>query len=193
MRLGTCTWAIWRRSTRIRATPGQLDLVLALKWVKENVAEFGGDPARVLIFGQSGGGAKCAALMATPVANGLFHRVMTMSGQQIKGASIEIASGRAKTVLEKMGAGGLKGKELVAKLNSLTMEQIQEGARAVSSDWLPVVDNVVLFRNPFDPDAPKLSENGADDAGQHARRDGGGRRGELDVGAGSGGAGCGGA
>ena len=73
---------------------GQLDLVLALKWVKENIAEFGGDPSRVLIFGQSGGGAKCAALMATPAAKGLFHRVMTMSGQQIKGASIEIASGQ---------------------------------------------------------------------------------------------------
>ena len=137
---------------------GQLDLVLALKWVKQNVAEFGGDASRVLIFGQSGGGAKCAALMATPAAKGLFHRVMTMSGQQIKGASIEIASGRAATVLEKMGAGGLKGKDLVAKLDSLTMEQIQDGARAVSSDWLPVVDNGVLSRNPFDPDAPALSE-----------------------------------
>jgi para-nitrobenzyl esterase len=137
---------------------GQLDLVLALKWVKGNIAEFGGDPTRVLIFGQSGGGAKCAALMATAVAKGLFHRVMTMSGQQIKGASIEIASGRAKTVLEKLGAAGLTGKDLEAKLNSLTMEQIQEGARAVSSDWLPVVDNVILFRNPFDPDAPALSE-----------------------------------
>jgi para-nitrobenzyl esterase len=137
---------------------GQLDLVLALKWVKENIAEFGGDPTRVLIFGQSGGGAKCAALMATPAAKGLFHRVMTMSGQQIKGASIEIASGRAATVLEKMGAGGLKGKELAVKLDALTMEQIQDAARAVSGDWLPVVDNVVLPRNPFDPDAPALSE-----------------------------------
>ena len=137
---------------------GQLDLVLALKWIKENIAAFGGDPTRVLIFGQSGGGAKCAALMATPVAKGLFHRVMTMSGQQVKGASIEIASGRAATVLEKMGASGLKGKELEAKLNSLTMEQIQEGARSVSSDWLPVVDNVILPRNPIDPDAPALSE-----------------------------------
>ena len=137
---------------------GQLDLVLALKWIRENVAEFGGDPTRVLIFGQSGGGAKCAALMATPVAHGLFHRVMTMSGQQVKGASIEIASDRAKTVLEKLGAGGLKGSELVAKLNSLTMEQIQDGARSVSSDWLPVVDGVILPRNPFDPDAPPLSE-----------------------------------
>jgi para-nitrobenzyl esterase len=137
---------------------GQLDLVLALKWIRENIAEFGGDASRVLIFGQSGGGAKCAALMATPVAKGLFHRVMTMSGQQIKGASIEIASGRAKTVLDAMGAGGLKGKELVAKIDSLTMGQIQEGARAVSGDWLPVVDDTVLFRNPFDPDAPKQSE-----------------------------------
>src|SRR6202012_4419412 len=101
---------------------GQLDLVLALKWIKENVAEFGGDPTRVLIFGQSGGGAKCAALMATPVAKGLFNRVMTMSGQQIKGASIEIASARAKTVLAKLGiADGVKGKELVAQLNALTM------------------------------------------------------------------------
>jgi para-nitrobenzyl esterase len=137
---------------------GQLDLMLALSWIRENIAEFGGDATRVLIFGQSGGGAKCAALMATPVAKGLFHRVMTMSGQQIKGASIEIASGRAKTVLERLGAGGLNGKELVAKLDALTMEQIQDGARAVSGDWLPVVDNVVLPRNPFDPDAPKLSE-----------------------------------
>jgi len=135
---------------------GQLDLVLALKWVRDNIAEFGGDPSRVLIFGQSGGGAKCAALMATGAAKGLFHRVMTMSGQQIKGASIEIASGRARTVLEKMRV--VPGKDLAAQLDALTMEQIQEGARAVSSDWLPVVDNVVLSRNPFEPDAPALSE-----------------------------------
>ena len=76
--------------------------------------------------------------------------------------------GATKTVLAKMGCGGLKGKELVAKLNSLTMEQIQEGARAVSSDWLPVVDNVILPRNPFDPDAPALWRDGADDAGEYA-------------------------
>jgi para-nitrobenzyl esterase len=137
---------------------GQLDLVLALNWIRKNIAEFGGDSSRVLIFGQSGGGAKCAALMASPVARDLFHRVMTMSGQQIKGASIEIASARAQAVLDKLGVTGVNGKEAVAKLNSLTMEQIQEGARAVSGDWLPVVDNVHLFRDPFDPDAPLQSE-----------------------------------
>ena len=136
---------------------GQLDLVLALEWIRDNVAEFGGDASRVLIFGQSGGGAKCATLMATPVAHGLFHRVMTMSGQQIKGASIEIAAERARQVLQHLGAAGLKGRELEAKLNALTMEQIQQAARTVSPDWLPVVDQMVLPRNPFDPDAPKLS------------------------------------
>jgi para-nitrobenzyl esterase len=135
---------------------GQLDLILALKWVRDNIAEFGGDPSRVLIFGQSGGGAKCATMMATPSAKGLFHRVMSMSGQQIKGASIEIASGRAKTVLEKMGV--TPNKNLAAQLNALTMEQIQSGSAAVSADWLPVVDQITLPRNPFDPDAPSLSE-----------------------------------
>ncbi len=75
---------------------GMLDLVLALKWVRENIAEFGGDASRVLIFGQSGGGAKCATLMAMPAGHGLFHRVMTMSGQQVKGASIDIASKRTE-------------------------------------------------------------------------------------------------
>jgi para-nitrobenzyl esterase len=135
---------------------GQLDLVLALEWVRDNIAEFGGDASRVLIFGQSGGGAKCAALMATPAAKGLFHRVMTMSGQQIKGASTEIAAGRAKRVLEKMGVDPTR--DLARQLNALPMEQIQEGARAVSGDWLPVVDHTVLPRNPFDPDAPPLSE-----------------------------------
>jgi para-nitrobenzyl esterase len=94
--------------------------------------------------------------MAAPAAKGLFHRVMTMSGQQIKGASIEIAASRAKTVLEKMGV--TPGKNLAAQLNALTMEQLQSGAAAVNADWLPVVDHVILPRNPFDPDAPALSE-----------------------------------
>ena len=53
---------------------GQLDLVLALNWIMKNIAEFGGDASRVLIFGQSGGGAKCAALMAMPVAKDTFQR-----------------------------------------------------------------------------------------------------------------------
>lgn len=62
---------------------GQLDLILALQWVRDNIAEFGGDANKVLVFGQSGGGAKIATLMAMSAARGLFHRAATMSGQQV--------------------------------------------------------------------------------------------------------------
>ena len=134
---------------------GMLDLVLALKWVRENIAEFGGDASRILIFGQSGGGAKCATLMAMPAGHGLFDRVMTMSGQQVKGASIEIASRRTQVMLGKLGVTQAN----LAELKTMPWEKIQAAAAATSSDWLPVVDGVVLSRDPFTPDAPPLSEN----------------------------------
>jgi len=132
---------------------GMLDLALALMWVRENIAEFGGDPSRVLIFGQSGGGAKCATLMAMPSAHGLFHRVMTMSGQQVKGASIDIASKRTEIMRGKLGVTHAN----LGDLKTMPWEKIQAAAAATSSDWLPVVDGVVLSRDPFTPDAPPLS------------------------------------
>ena len=134
---------------------GMLDLVLALKWLRENIVEFGGDPSRVLIFGQSGGGAKCATLMAMPLAHGLFHRVMTMSGQQVKGASIEIAAKRTDIMLGKLGIT----KANLGDLKTIPWDKIQQAAVATSSDWLPVVDGVVLTRDPFTPDAPPLSQD----------------------------------
>ena len=82
---------------------GQLDLVLALEWVRDNIAEFGGDPSRVMIFGQSGGGAKCATLMAMPAAKGLFHRVVTMSGQQLTATVPEHANFTAERILNSVG------------------------------------------------------------------------------------------
>ena len=62
------------------ANAGQADLVAALKWVRDNIEAFGGDPDNVTIFGQSGGGMKVSGLMQTPEADGLFHRAMIMSG-----------------------------------------------------------------------------------------------------------------
>lgn len=131
---------------------GMLDIILALKWVQQNIAEFGGDGSRVLIFGQSGGGAKCATLMAMPAAKGLFHRVVTMSGQQVTAKPTVIANEVTKDVLDKLG---VKYDQLDA-LKTLPMEKIQEAAR-VSSAWLPVRDGGVLPRDPFDPDAPEIS------------------------------------
>lgn len=79
---------------------GQLDLVLALRWIHDNIAEFGGDASRVMIFGQSGGGGKCSTLMAMPSARGLVHRVICMSGQLIAGAPRDRATERARAVLQ---------------------------------------------------------------------------------------------
>lgn len=62
------------------ANVGMTDIVAALRWVKENIANFGGDPNCVTIFGQSGGGGKVSTLLCMPSAQGLFHRAMVMSG-----------------------------------------------------------------------------------------------------------------
>ena len=59
---------------------GTVDLVAALQWVHDNIANFGGDPGNVLIFGQSGGGSKVARMMHTPAAKGLFHKAVCESG-----------------------------------------------------------------------------------------------------------------
>ena len=56
------------------------DLVQSLKWVQENIANFGGDPDRVMIYGQSGGGSKVTTLMGMPSAVRLFHRASVQSG-----------------------------------------------------------------------------------------------------------------
>jgi para-nitrobenzyl esterase len=132
---------------------GMLDLVLALQWVRDNIAEFGGDPNSVTIFGQSGGGAKCATLMAMPSAVGLFHRVMTMSGQQVWAIPPKKATENATAALAAMG---IEGNVTAEKLDALTTAQIQGGART-TGNWIPVKDDVVLLRDPFAPDSPKMS------------------------------------
>lgn len=131
---------------------GMLDLVLALKWVRDNIATFGGDPNLVTIFGQSGGGAKCATLMAMPDARGLFHRVITMSGQQITASRTSTATKNAGDLIAALQLA----RDRVRELQRLPMEQLIKVSRAPS--YLgPVKDGRSLPRDPFDPDAPPLS------------------------------------
>ncbi len=59
---------------------GQLDLVAALEWVRDNIDRFGGDPGNVTIFGESGGGGKVSTVMAMPAAKDLFHKAIVQSG-----------------------------------------------------------------------------------------------------------------
>ena len=138
---------------------GILDLILALNWVRKEIAAFGGDPACVTLVGQSGGGAKIATLMAMPAARGLFHRAMTMSGQQVTASGPQIADRRARVVLDRLGVapGSL------ADLASFPTEQLIEASQAPdptlpgSLYFGPVVDGVALPRHPFWPVAPAQS------------------------------------
>lgn len=133
---------------------GMLDLVLALQWVRDNIAAFGGDPANVTLFGQSGGGGKATTLMAMPAARGLFHQVWTMSGQQATGTPREMATKNAEGVFK---AAGLAPGD-VSGLTALPMEALIAAARG-SRYYGPVVDGGVLPRDPFEPDATPLSRD----------------------------------
>src|SRR6267143_361514 len=139
---------------------GQLDLVLALQWVRDNIGEFGGDPNKVMIFGQSGGGAKIATLMATPAANGLFHRAATMSGQQVTASGALNATLRARTILDALKLTP----ERAAEIRKLPAARIVEvlGTRDPvlpfgGVSFAPVLDERTLQRHPFYPDAPAQS------------------------------------
>jgi para-nitrobenzyl esterase len=130
---------------------GMLDLVLALRWVRENAAEFGGDPTNVTIFGQSGGGAKCTVLMAMPAARGLFQHAWAMSGPILSGLRPDQATAQARTVLEKLGIPPGR----VDEIKTVPMSALASAMNGC--DWAPVTDREVLPRDPFSPDASPLS------------------------------------
>jgi len=145
----------WAQSTNV----GVQDLVASLQWVKDNIAEFGGDPGNVTIFGQSGGAGKTTTLMATPSASGLFHRCIAQSGSAITGVSATDASAATEQYLSKLGIG----KNQLDKLQILTPKQIQD---AFYSEPViprfgngPVIDGSIIPRNQWSPTAPSFSAN----------------------------------
>ncbi|GAA0547253.1 carboxylesterase/lipase family protein [Rhizomicrobium palustre] len=141
---------------------GQLDILLALKWVQENIAAFGGDASRVMVFGQSGGGAKIATMMAMPAAKGLFHRAATMSGQQVTASGPLHAQERTEAFLKTLGIT----KANLGELKTLPQEKLVAALSTkdpiIGSGGVyfgPVLDMKHLLRHPFYPDAPAQSAN----------------------------------
>lgn len=133
---------------------GSLDMVQALTWVRDNIAEFGGDPGNVTIFGQSGGGGKVSALMAMPAAAGLFHKAIVQSGSGIKVLEPAQAEESTKKVLAALGLSAAE----VGKLRALPMRIIAEALPTAGAEFRPVVDGRALPRHPFHPDAPEISK-----------------------------------
>lgn len=134
---------------------GQLDLVASLEWVRDNIAQFGGDPSNVTIFGQSGGGAKVCNLMAMPSAKGLFHKAIVQSGSAVQSGSPDAAAAGAKALLEKLqiGSGNL------AKLHELHPEDLLAAAAGVRVRYGPIVDGDVIAQHPFTPEASPLAKD----------------------------------
>ncbi len=139
---------------------GLMDLVASLQWVRDNIENFGGDPNTVMIFGQSGGGAKTSALMGMPSAKGLFQRAGVQSGSLLKLMSREAATATAEKLLKQLGLDKTK----IADIQKLSWEQILEAQTALSpggpaSPFVPVLDGTVVPQNPFDPTASAVSSD----------------------------------
>ena len=148
---------------------GMLDAVQALEWVRDNIANFGGDPQNVTIFGESGGGGKVGTLMCMPKARGLFHKAIIMSGT--------ILNVKTKAMTEELGEAVLKelgiDKKNVEKIKNVPYNELYAaGQRAMAASigtrrpgtpmmwgFGPTPDGEVLVKQPFQPDFADFSDD----------------------------------
>jgi para-nitrobenzyl esterase len=112
---------------------GMTDLVAALRWVRDNIANFGGDPNTVMIYGQSGGGSKVTCLMGMPSAAGLFHRASAQSGGGGNPPGGEQSREFARLLVAELGLGP---KDLGA-LQRMEWSKLNQAANAVAAKMNP--------------------------------------------------------
>lgn len=134
---------------------GVMDLVASLQWVRENIEAFGGDPNRVMIFGQSGGGAKTSTVLAMPGGKGLFHAGAVQSGSALRLVTPEAGVESASRLLKQLGLG----KKNIADIQKLPWQQILEAQTAAGGNFSPVIGTDALPHHPFDPAAPPESRD----------------------------------
>jgi para-nitrobenzyl esterase len=148
------------------ANAGMLDLVAALEWVRDNIANFGGDPGNVMIFGQSGGGSKVSTLMAMPSAKGLFHRAAIESGSALRQSTSGDSERLAAAMLDVLGLSSSQASKLrdvpfetLAKAQGEALRKAfpQSLAAGGGGGWRPTADGRILPSQPFDPVAPAVS------------------------------------
>jgi para-nitrobenzyl esterase len=141
---------------------GMLDIVAALRWVRDNIAAFGGDSGNVTVFGESGGGRKTAVLLAMPEAKGLFHRAIIQSGPELRVNERQYATDLAEAVLAELGIGHSE----VDAVQQVPIERFMAAQAAASAKmpssnarggFRPTVDGAVLPSHPFSPAAPEVS------------------------------------
>jgi len=154
---------------------GMTDLVASLKWVQENIANFGGDPDRVMIYGQSGGGSKVTTLMGMPSAAGLFHCASVQSGG---GGNIPTKEQQRDVARQLMKDLGLQSNDIASLQKMEWSTLVAAGNAAVAkinppmrgmfgpfapgpprAGWSPCLDDKVINVRSFFDVAPDVSKN----------------------------------
>nr|WKN34846.1 carboxylesterase family protein [Tunicatimonas sp. TK19036] len=153
---------------------GVLDITAGLRWVSENIAEFGGDPDNVMIFGESGGGAKTSCLYAMPEAASYFNKASIESGPGVRMLTPEMASQTTRLVLKELGISPKNWRKLLevpaadlfsvqSKIPFVPPYQRKTKTLGITEPatggFGPVVDGVALKNHPFDPTAPEISSS----------------------------------
>jgi para-nitrobenzyl esterase len=143
---------------------GMMDIAAALRWVRDNISEFGGDPNTVMIFGQSGGGRKVATLLAMPSAKGLFHRATIESGATLRLVEPDQGTRVARELMSTLGIP----KDRVRDLQAVPLERLMSAyfdvVRRMNVDQMtqgfsPLVDGTVIPKHPFHPTASPVSSD----------------------------------
>ena len=132
---------------------GMLDVVAALEWVRDNAVQFGGDPSRVTVFGQSGGGSKTSTLYGMPAARGLFHRGIVMSGNQVRSNTPDQATRNAEAFLKRLDLSRAN----LDEIQRIPMRRIREALNGGGGGWGPVMGTPSLPEHIFDPRASALA------------------------------------
>jgi para-nitrobenzyl esterase len=137
---------------------GTLDIVAALRWVRDNIAGFGGDAHNVTIFGESGGAGKVSVMCATPAAKGLFHKAIMQSGPCLKIAEPASGTAIAKQLLKDLGLSE-RQIPLLQNMDALKLSAAADAAEVKvvprvlgfgPMGLVPLVDGIVLPHHPFD-------------------------------------------
>ncbi len=138
------------------STAGMHDIILALRWVRQNIASFGGDPGCVTIFGESGGGRKVSVLMAMPPAQGLFHRAIVQSGSALRMDVPAIGAERTKNFLAALDLAPASFDRIFTLPPEALLTAANKVARS-NGQFRPTTGAPSLPQHPFDPAAPTMS------------------------------------
>jgi para-nitrobenzyl esterase len=142
---------------------GMLDIVAALEWIRDNIASFGGDADKVLVFGGSGGASKTSALTGFPSAKGLFHRGALLSGPYVRARSRESAAAITDQFLERVGIAGGEVERLREMPVDYLMKEAEHLAMPIDAGLAsgaspeafmplqPLVDGTTMTHHPLDP------------------------------------------